>query len=287
MFDDRNRGPHFAFASGPFGRGGGGGGGSGDDDEPWQPWARGEGGRRGPWPFEEMPFGPEMLRHFARRFGFGPGPGGFGPGPGGPRMFGRGDLKYALLDLLQERPKHGYEMIKELEDRSGGFYSPSAGAIYPTLQLLEDRGWVTTDTQEGKKVYTITDAGRAALKEHHERAGGPWGRGGPGGPWGWGHHHHGHGGPFGREARPELRALRDEVGQVGRLMRAAVLASGGDPQRLARLRAIVTRAKSDLEAYLGQAAPSGASEGAGASTAGSEAPGDEFGGGASGPVEQV
>lgn len=289
MFDDRNGGTHFAFASGPFGGGGSGsGGGNGGDDEPWQPWARGGRGHRGAWPFEEMPFGPEMLRHFARRFGFGPG--GFGPGPGGfgpggPRMFGRGDLKYALLDLLQERPKHGYEMIKELEDRSGGFYSPSAGAIYPTLQLLEDRGWVTTEAQEGKKVYAITDAGRAALNEHRERAGGPWGRGGPGGPWG--HHHHGHGGPFGREARPELRALRDEAGQVARLMRAAVLASGGDPQRLARLRAIVSRAKSDLEAYLGQAEPGGASEGAGTAGAGTEAPGNEFGGGASGPVEQV
>ena len=277
MFDDENQGPRFAFAGGASGHGGGNGG---ADDEQWQPWARGghHGGRGhngGPWPFEEMPFGPGMLRHFARRFGFGPG--GFGPGPGGfgpggPRMFGRGDLKYALLDLLQERPKHGYEMMKELEDRSGGFYSPSAGAIYPTLQLLEDRGWVTTEAVEGKKVYAISDAGRAALKEHRERAGGPWGHGGPGGPWGWGHHHHERG-PFGREARPELRALREEAGQVARLMRAAVLASGGDPQRLARLRAIVSRAKGELEAYLGQAAPSGE--------------GDETGAGTSGPVEQV
>src|SRR5215475_2225608 len=74
--------------------------------------------------------------HMSRRFGFGPG------GPRAPflraRMFGCGDLKYALLDLLQERPKHGYELIKELEEKSGGFYSPSAGAIYPTLQLLAD-----------------------------------------------------------------------------------------------------------------------------------------------------
>jgi DNA-binding PadR family transcriptional regulator len=279
MFNDGSQGPRFAYASGPFWRGGGG-------DEEWQPWARGGHGHHGhhgheehhghePWPSDGMPFGPGMLRHFARRFGFGPG--GFGPGPGGfgpggPRMFGRGDLKYALLDLLQERPKHGYEMMKELEDRSGGFYSPSAGAIYPTLQLLEDRGWVTTEAVEGKKVYAITDAGREALNEFRERSGGPWG--GPGGPWG--HHRHEHGGPFGREARPELRALRDEVGQVVRLMRAAVLASGGDPQRLARVRAIVTRTRTDLEAYLGQATSSG--EGA---------PGDESGAGATGPVEQV
>ncbi len=116
-----------------------------------------------------LAFGPD--------FGPGFGPGGFGPGgpgfrrglgPGG-RMFGRGDLKYALLELLQERPKHGYEMIKELENRAGGFYTPSAGAVYPTLQLLEDRGWVRSQTQEGKKVYTITDAGRQDLAEHQAR----------------------------------------------------------------------------------------------------------------------
>jgi DNA-binding PadR family transcriptional regulator len=272
MFGRDDQGPRFAFAGGPM---------SGGDDEPWQPWAHGPHGPHGFGPFPGGPFfGPRMLRHFARRFGFGPG--GFGPGgfgPGGPRMFGRGDLKYALLDLLQERPKHGYEMIKEIEDRSGGFYSPSAGAIYPTLQLLEDRGWVTVQTADGKKVYAISDAGRQALKEHRERAeaaGGP----GTAGPWGWGRHHHERG-PFGRHARPELRALRDEGMQVARLMRAAVLASDGDPERLARLRTIVTRTKAELEAFLGQA-PSG-------SSAAGTATGDEPGGGtgASGYVEQV
>jgi len=104
-------------------------------------------------------------------------------------MFERGYLKYALLELLQERPKHGYEMMKELEERMGGFYAPSAGAIYPTLQLLEDRGWVSVETVEGKKIYTITDAGRQAVSENaqraEQRAQGPHE-----------HHHHGpHGGP--------------------------------------------------------------------------------------------
>lgn len=143
------------------------------------------------------------------------GPFGFG---GGPRMFGRGDLKYALLGLLEEHPKHGYEMIKDLEDRSGGFYSPSAGAIYPTLQLLEDRSWVSAEMVEGKKVYTITDSGRTALSEYKERAqSGPFGnRGfgpgpgfGPGfgpdfGP-GFGPGQHGPHGPHGhhREERGE------------------------------------------------------------------------------------
>ena len=238
MFRGFDRGPRgFAFAfGGPHGM---------DDAGEWQPWVRGRRERsgRGPQygPGFVPPFAPPMLWHMMRRFGFGPG-----MPPGGPRMFGRGDLKYALLELLQERPKHGYEMMKELEDRSGGFYSPSAGAIYPTLQLLEDRGWVTTQVMESKKVYAITDAGREALSEHLRRAESH------GGPRGWGERHHGHGGPFGRQARPELRALRDESIEVARLMRAAVLASGGDPERLARLRAIVSRTHADLDAFLGQ-----------------------------------
>jgi DNA-binding PadR family transcriptional regulator len=219
-----------------------------------------------------------MFWRMARRFPFGPG---FGPGmgPGGPRMFGHGHLKYILLELLVERPKHGYEMIKELQDRSSGFYTPSAGAVYPTLQMLEDREWVTSQSREGKKVYALTDAGRAALQEHQQHQqererrheGGPRHHGAApeGDPdgWGWGRRRHGWGGPFGggpfgggpfgREARPELGALVREGMEVARLMRAAVLASGGDPERLSRLRAIVERAKGDLNAFLGHPAAGG------------------------------
>jgi hypothetical protein len=168
-------------------------------------------------------------------------------------MFGRGDLKYALLDLLRDRPKHGYEMIKDLEDRSGGFYTPSAGAIYPTLQLLEDRSWVAVEMVEGKKVYSITDAGRQALTEHQERAGaaGPM-PGGPG-PRGWGHHGHGPGGgPFGGRGRSELRALAHQTREVAQLMRVAVMSSGGDPERLERLQGIVERTRGDLLAFLNE-----------------------------------
>ena len=98
--------------------------------------------------------------------------GGGGPrrrgGPfGGGRMFEQGDLKLVILRLLDEKPRHGYEIIKELEDRSGGRYTPSAGAIYPTLTMLEDLGYaVSTPEEGGKKVYAITDAGRAHLAEH-------------------------------------------------------------------------------------------------------------------------
>jgi DNA-binding PadR family transcriptional regulator len=84
------------------------------------------------------------------------------------RLFEKGDLKYVILDLLKDKPSHGYEIIRALEERFHGFYSPSAGSVYPTLQLLEDMGYVKSSDQDGKKVYTITEEGRAFLKEREE-----------------------------------------------------------------------------------------------------------------------
>lgn len=85
----------------------------------------------------------------------------------GGRMFEQGDLKYVILQLLAEKPRHGYEVIKELEERFGGAYAPSAGTVYPTLSLLEDLGYATVLPEEGgKKVYVITDEGRRYLEEN-------------------------------------------------------------------------------------------------------------------------
>jgi DNA-binding PadR family transcriptional regulator len=85
------------------------------------------------------------------------------------RLFEQGDLKYVILRLLEEKPRHGYEVIKELEDRFGGAYSPSPGTVYPTLTMLEDLGYARASVDEGgRKVYEITDPGRAYLKEHSE-----------------------------------------------------------------------------------------------------------------------
>jgi DNA-binding PadR family transcriptional regulator len=104
-----------------------------------------------------------------------------GGGHGGPRIWGlgyskewggwkaggwsprarRGDVKYLVLELLAEGPRHGYDIIKGIEERRG--VRPSAGSVYPTLQLLEDGGFVTSDQVDGKRVYTITDSGRALL----------------------------------------------------------------------------------------------------------------------------
>src|SRR6266516_3964669 len=132
-----------------------------EDQRDWQegPWGRGWRGPRFFGMHRRGPFGP------GGPFGGPRGP--FGPqGPGeGRRFFGRGDVKYALLELLRERPMYGYEMIKALEEKSGGFYSPSPGSIYPTLQMLEERGYVTAKDVDGKKVYSITDAGRALLND--------------------------------------------------------------------------------------------------------------------------
>jgi len=83
------------------------------------------------------------------------------------RVFEQGDLKYVILRLLEEKPRHGYEIIKELEDRFGGAYSPSPGTVYPTLTMLEDLGYARVSQDEkGRKTYEITPEGSAYLAEH-------------------------------------------------------------------------------------------------------------------------
>jgi DNA-binding PadR family transcriptional regulator len=80
------------------------------------------------------------------------------------RVFDQGDLRFVLLRLVAEKPRHGYEIIKEIEDRLGGAYSPSPGIVYPTLTLLEEMGHATVAASEGgKKLYAITPAGEAVL----------------------------------------------------------------------------------------------------------------------------
>lgn len=85
---------------------------------------------------------------------------------GGGRVFGHGGLRLVLLQLIADKPRHGYELIKAIEDRLGGSYSPSPGVIYPTLTLLEEMGHVTVSADGGRKLHTLTDAGREHLAEH-------------------------------------------------------------------------------------------------------------------------
>ena len=90
--------------------------------------------------------------------------------------FERGDIRLVMLALLQERPMHGYEVIRELERRFGGSYAPSPGTVYPTLQLLEDMGYVSALERDGKRVYSLTDAGGSHLQEHRQRVEEIWAR---------------------------------------------------------------------------------------------------------------
>lgn len=204
----------------------------GGDGEEWgPPWMR-RGGHR----HEHQHHGPHFFGMRRGRGMFGPG-GPFGPegpmGPGG-RFFGRGDVKFALLELLQERPMHGYEMMKALEEKSGGFYTPSAGSIYPTLQMLEDRGLVTVAEADGKKVYSITDAGRAILAERRKEEEDfmpPWAR---------------TFGPRGRWNTPEIQALRSEAVEVARLFAIAGRTAIHNPEQFSRLHNVLERTRKEL-----------------------------------------
>jgi DNA-binding PadR family transcriptional regulator len=175
-------------------------------------------------------FGPGRLKGF---FGRGPWRGGPGFGPG--RVFGKGDLKYVILDLLQDRPAHGYEVIRALEERFRGFYSPSPGSVYPTLQLLEDLGYVRSDQQNGKKVYSITDEGRKFLEENRQSVDDIWGRAGEG---------------WDPELAAEMREIGREVKGIGRMFGGEMRAGRIDREKLRRIREVVVRAAREIEAIL-------------------------------------
>jgi len=91
---------------------------------------------------------------------------GNGGDDSGKRFFKRGDIKIVLLKLLQEQPRHGYELIKVLEEKFNGFYSPSPGSVYPTLQMLEEQELVNIIKEGRKKIYHLTDEGQAYLEKH-------------------------------------------------------------------------------------------------------------------------
>jgi DNA-binding PadR family transcriptional regulator len=117
-------------------------------------------------------------RDFGGDFGFGRefGPGFGGPGrPRGRRRGGRGgDVRAAALLLLDEQPKHGYQLIQEIGERSNGAWTPSPGSIYPVLQQLEDEGLLSFERVDGRKTATLTDEGTAYVEENRERLGTPW-----------------------------------------------------------------------------------------------------------------
>jgi DNA-binding PadR family transcriptional regulator len=110
----------------------------------------------------------------AEGFGFGFGPGG----PGGPRGRGRkarrGDIRTAALLLLAEEPRNGYQIMQEVEQRSDGVWRPSPGSVYPALAQLEDEGLIRSTESDGRKLFEITDDGRARVAERPADATAPW-----------------------------------------------------------------------------------------------------------------
>jgi len=113
-------------------------------------------------------FDPRM---FGMRGGFGPF--GFG-GPGRGRRARRGDVRAAALLLLEEEPRNGYQLMQEIEERSGGVWRPSPGSIYPALSQLEDEGLVRSNDSAGRRAFELTDEGRTYVEENREALGTPW-----------------------------------------------------------------------------------------------------------------
>lgn len=166
---------------------------------------------------------------------------GFGPrrrgrrGRRGPRraFFKQGEVRLALLSLLDDGPAHGYELMKRLDERSGGMYSASAGTVYPVLQQLQDEDLVRMEEAEGKKVYHLTDAGRDELRLHEEAVERIWQRAHGWKDWG------GHLGPESAEI----------WGSWGRVTKAAFKAAArGDFEDTEKVREILDRARKELEA---------------------------------------
>ena len=163
-------------------------------------------------------------------FGPGFGPFGFG-GPffgRGPKV-GRGDVRAAILVLLAEEPMHGYQVIQELTERSGGVWRPSPGSIYPTLQLLEDEGLVTSEETEGRRVFKLTDAGRAEVEKRRADAQAPW------------------------EVAGDMGPLMD-LREVGFGVAAAVMqvAQAGNASQVARAKDILTQTRKSLYKLLAE-----------------------------------
>jgi DNA-binding PadR family transcriptional regulator len=147
--------------------------------------------------------------------------------------FQKGDLKYVILDLLKDEPRHGYEIIRTLEEHSHGLYTPSPGAIYPTLQLLEEMGYIEGTQEEGRKVYSITADGLKFLSEREgfaedikKQMRDRWGFKGSG----------------------EVRETMAEIGRLGRLIGRRLRSVDADKMR--RIREVISRAYTDIEKIL-------------------------------------
>lgn len=147
--------------------------------------------------------------------------------------FQKGDLKYVILDLLKDKPRYGYEIIRVLEEESHGFYKPSAGVVYPTLQMLEEMGLASSTERDGKKIYEITEAGRRFLVERRDSADEVRRH----------MRHHWH-----RENSPAIGELMGEIARLGKSVGPRL--RDANPEQLKRIGEIVSRTRREIEAIL-------------------------------------
>jgi DNA-binding PadR family transcriptional regulator len=162
-------------------------------------------------------------------------------GPG--RFFQKGDFKYLILDLLKDKPRYGYEIIRELEDKFHGFYSPSPGTVYPTLQYLEDVGHVTSHEQDGKRIYTITEEGLKFLGTESKTVDDVWER-----------MRHGWGRAWDPEMREQFRDVMAEIADLGRLIGRRT--RGMNRDKLRRIGEVLKKAYAEIETIVREEAPS-------------------------------
>jgi DNA-binding PadR family transcriptional regulator len=157
---------------------------------------------------------------------------GFGSWAPRSRFFGPGEVRLAILSLLTDGPRHGYELMKMLAQRSGGIYRASAGTIYPTLQQLEDEGLIKAEAQEGKRVFSITEEGKRELRLEDDAVERIWRRAKMWNEWR---------GAF----DPDVQEI---VRPAERVMKAAFSAmSGAASSKVEQVREILERALRDLE----------------------------------------
>ena len=154
------------------------------------------------------------------------------------RMFHKGDFKYLILDLLRDKPRHGYEIIRELEGKSHGFYSPSPGTVYPTLQYLEDMGYVTAKEQDGKRVYTITEAGLKFLADEVGTVDGIK------------DHMRDHWCDWGSEFGAQFREIMLQYGEIGKALGKRVRRMSSD--KLPRIGAVLKNALAEIEKIISE-----------------------------------
>ncbi|QJU55898.1 PadR family transcriptional regulator [Herbiconiux sp. KACC 21604] len=166
----------------------------------------------------------------------------------GSRM-GRGDVRAAVLALLAEKPMHGYQIIHEIEERSGGNWKPSAGSVYPTLQLLADEGLIAAEESNGRKTYALTEAGRATVAETEGTE--PWGASGDSSGTGSGSGSDGWRNPFGTGGRGDLRGALPKAG-FELAQAAAQVGRTGSPEQVKQAVAELEDARKRLYAILAQ-----------------------------------